>query len=83
MTYFLETMPDPLDNEREIVRKIRIDKPTRDIVKELHSSYQATDPKEKKMISLLGDLIERCIEIDPARRLTPHQALRHDLFKEL
>jgi len=78
---FLATQPDPVFADQQIVRKTRIDKPTRDITAELAESYDTTDAKEKKMVALLGDLIERCTEIDDARRITPQQALRHELFR--
>eukprot|EP01126_Amoeba_proteus_P041553 TRINITY_DN4474_c0_g2_i1.p1 TRINITY_DN4474_c0_g2~~TRINITY_DN4474_c0_g2_i1.p1 ORF type:complete len:704 (-),score=148.49 TRINITY_DN4474_c0_g2_i1:97-2208(-) len=83
LNYFLETVPDPVDRQKEIVRKVRFEKPSRDITKELINSYTATESREKRHVSLLGELISKATEVDQERRLTPQQALKHEIFKEL
>eukprot|EP01120_Amphizonella_sp_Union-15-10_P011619 TRINITY_DN4976_c0_g1_i3.p1 TRINITY_DN4976_c0_g1~~TRINITY_DN4976_c0_g1_i3.p1 ORF type:complete len:120 (+),score=5.16 TRINITY_DN4976_c0_g1_i3:60-419(+) len=50
-----------------------IDKVTgKEIVKEV--------TEEKQMVLQLADLINACLEINPAKRITPEQALKHPLF---
>jgi len=77
---FLEHSTDPTTS-KEIVRVSEISKPTRFLIKDLMNSYQDSTFAEKKHITRLCDLIEKCIEIDPAKRIEPEQALRHSLFK--
>ena len=37
------------------------------------------DDNEKNMV----DFIRRCLEVDPAKRMTCEEALRHDWFKDM
>eukprot|EP01121_Diplochlamys_sp_Union-15-3_P008364 TRINITY_DN2220_c0_g2_i1.p1 TRINITY_DN2220_c0_g2~~TRINITY_DN2220_c0_g2_i1.p1 ORF type:complete len:391 (-),score=52.36 TRINITY_DN2220_c0_g2_i1:71-1243(-) len=68
--------------QKEIVKEtIIFSKPTRDITVELHKSYGSTiADEEKKMVSQLADLIHHCLELNPVRRITPEEALKHSLF---
>lgn len=36
----------------------------------------------KKKIKQLGDLLEKCLILDPSKRYTPDQALQHPYLRE-
>jgi len=36
----------------------------------------------KRKVKQLGDLLEKCTALDPAKRLRPHEALDHPYLKE-
>ena len=59
-----------------------ISKPTRSIQQEILKSYgdAIKTPEEKKHVEQLADLIDKCLVIDPKKRITPDQSLKHPLF---
>jgi serine/threonine-protein kinase PRP4 len=77
---FLEKIEDP-DKNKEIVRVCTIKKPTRNLGKELLTAYPSANFLEKTQITQLADLIEKCLEYDPLKRIDPATALKHSLFK--
>eukprot|EP01120_Amphizonella_sp_Union-15-10_P011618 TRINITY_DN4976_c0_g1_i1.p1 TRINITY_DN4976_c0_g1~~TRINITY_DN4976_c0_g1_i1.p1 ORF type:complete len:140 (+),score=5.39 TRINITY_DN4976_c0_g1_i1:60-479(+) len=64
---------------KEIVKEVTVTKSSRDITSELLKSY-GSSKEEKQMVLQLADLINACLEINPAKRITPEQALKHPLF---
>ena len=50
--------------------------PTRPLLT-LLAGDRALDPGERETVLQLRDLLEQCLALDPARRITPVQALRH------
>jgi serine/threonine-protein kinase PRP4 len=67
---------------KELVRKIQIAKPTRNLAKEIMSSYGSviSTDDEKRMVTQMADLIDQCCTVDPRKRITPELALKHPLF---
>lgn len=81
--YFLEEYTDPVSGHVSIHRVSVPTKPSRDITRELMESYGLTSKaseEDKKLVSALGDLIQQCTILDPRKRISPEQALKHPLF---
>jgi len=64
--------------QREIVRIIKFEQrplPGKDIKSQLIPTKMA-DSEARKLV-MLADLLEKALMLDPAKRLTPSQALKH------
>ncbi|KAL9050280.1 MAG: hypothetical protein Q9162_006727 [Coniocarpon cinnabarinum] len=75
--YFRSTERDRITN-REVVKLLNFQKPTR----ELKDRILAAAPKditevERKELLLFADLLDKCLMLNPERRLTPAEALKH------
>ncbi|CRG96197.1 serine/threonine protein kinase, putative [Plasmodium gallinaceum] len=74
--------------KKEIVRVISDLRPTKNITCDLleHQYWlKGNSPKMqflKKKIKQLGDLLEKCLMLDPSKRYTPDQALQHAYLRE-
>ncbi|KAI9451287.1 kinase-like domain-containing protein [Russula earlei] len=66
----------------DVVRKVHISKPTRDMRTRLMppSSAQMKDDERKLLLSFV-DLLDRCLALDPARRITPKESLMHPFLR--
>ncbi|KAI0045783.1 kinase-like protein, partial [Auriscalpium vulgare] len=66
----------------DVVRKVHVAKPTRDLRARLMppSSAQLKDD-ERKLLTAFVDLLDKCLALDPARRITPKDALLHPFFR--
>ncbi|ETW85096.1 hypothetical protein HETIRDRAFT_309361, partial [Heterobasidion irregulare TC 32-1] len=66
----------------DIIRKVHIAKPTRDLRARLMpaASAQMKDD-ERKMLTSFIDLLDKCLALDPARRITPKEALVHPFIR--
>ena len=65
---------------REVIRLIKFEqKPTqgKDLRTLLMPNKAAVDPSEGKKAFMLADLLEKALILDPSKRLTPSQALKH------
>jgi len=64
------------------VRKVHISKPARDMRARLMplSSAQMKDDERKLLMSFI-DLLDRCLALDSARRITPKEALIHPVLR--
>lgn len=67
---------------KDVVRKVHISKPTRDLRARLipPSSAQMKDD-ERKLLTSFVDLLDRCLALDPARRIMPKEALVHPFLR--
>lgn len=72
----------------DVIRKVHISKPTRDLrarlmpnASSLASKTQAAREEETKIITAFVDLLDKCLTLDPARRITPKDALLHPFFR--
>ncbi|KZT57553.1 kinase-like protein [Calocera cornea HHB12733] len=70
------------------VRKVNMAKPTRDLRSRLMpgpsalaSKTPAAREEEIKIVTAFIDLLDKCIMLDPARRITPRDALLHPFFR--
>ncbi|SCN12667.1 serine/threonine-protein kinase PRP4K, putative [Plasmodium malariae] len=74
--------------KKEVVRVISDLRPTKNITCDLleHQYWlKGNSPKMqflKKKIKQLGDLLEKCLMLDPSKRYTPDQALQHPYLRE-
>jgi len=66
----------------DLIRKVHVSKPSRDLRIRLlpPSSAQMKDDEHKLLISFV-DLLDRCLALDPARRITPKEALAHAFLR--
>jgi len=77
---------DSIERDRvtgaDVVRKVHISKPTRDLRARLMppSSTQMKDD-ERKLLTSFVDLLDRCLALDPARRIMPKEALVHPFLR--
>lgn len=67
---------------QDVVRKVHISKPTRDLRVRLMppASMQMKDD-ERKLLTSFVDLLDKCLALDPARRITPKEALVHPFLR--
>ncbi|KAI9453902.1 kinase-like domain-containing protein [Lactarius psammicola] len=86
-TYFDEMGGfDSVEKDRvtgaDVVRKVHISKPARDLRARLMppSSAQMNDD-ERKLLTSFVDLLDKCLALDPARRITPKEALTHSFLR--
>jgi serine/threonine-protein kinase PRP4 len=63
---------------QDVVRKVHISKPTRDLGTRLMppSSIKLND-EEMKLLASFIELLDKCLTLDPSRRITPREALAH------
>lgn len=67
---------------QNVVRKVHVSKPSRDLRSRLMppSSVKMKDDEMKLLLSFI-DLLDKCIALDPSRRLTPKEALVHPFIR--
>ncbi|RDB19227.1 Serine/threonine-protein kinase prp4 [Hypsizygus marmoreus] len=65
-----------------VVRKIHISKPSRDLRARLMppASVKLKDDENKLLMSFI-DLLDKCLALDPSRRITPREALAHPFVR--
>ncbi|PBK70078.1 kinase-like protein [Armillaria solidipes] len=66
----------------DVVRKVHISKPTRDLRARLMppASVKMKDDESKLLLSFI-DLLDKCLALDPSRRITPREALAHPFIR--
>lgn len=52
-------------------------KPTRDLRTRLLSASKGLSDDESKEVNLFVDLLDRCLALNPEKRITPNEALKH------
>ena len=55
--------------------------PGRDLRARLTANTRTMSPAELKEVHHFIDLLEKCLQLDPARRITPNDALRHPFIQ--
>ncbi len=75
---FLSVEPDKSTGQ-SIVRRVMLQKPVLDLRSRLLAADAANQLKgdELKMMNHFVDFLERCLELDPAKRIKPKDALDH------
>ncbi|KAL8837594.1 MAG: hypothetical protein Q9170_002471 [Blastenia crenularia] len=62
---------------KDVVRILNFTKPTRDLRSRLLGNSRDMDEGEVKELGSFIDLLERCLNLNPEKRCTPAEALRH------
>ena len=62
---------------RDTVRLLNYNKPTRDLRARLLSSTKGMSETEVKEVTWFVDLLEKCLSLNPEKRCTPAEALKH------
>lgn len=67
---------------QDAVRKVHITKPSRDLRQRVlpPSSVKLKDEESKLLMSFV-DLLEKCLALDPSKRITPREALVHPFIR--
>ncbi|KAI1785638.1 kinase-like domain-containing protein [Ganoderma leucocontextum] len=78
---FLSVEPDRVTG-LDAVRKVHITKPTRDLRQRVlpPNSVKLKDEESKLLLSFV-DLLEKCLALDPLKRITPKEALVHPFIR--
>jgi serine/threonine-protein kinase PRP4 len=67
---------------QETVRAVHVSNPKRDLRARLMPPASARLPDEEvKLIGAFVDLLDKCLALDPAKRLTPREALMHPFIR--
>jgi serine/threonine-protein kinase PRP4 len=65
----------------DTVRKVHVSKANRDLrARLLPRSSKLADEESKPLLSFI-DLLDKCLALDPARRITPREALSHPFIR--
>ncbi|KAK4994921.1 U4/U6 small nuclear ribonucleoprotein prp4 [Elasticomyces elasticus] len=78
--YLNNLLSQEKDNLGKDVTRVRtITKPLagREIRSRLYASIKDPTPEDRKDLDLLSDLLDQCLRLDPVKRITPPDALRH------
>lgn len=62
---------------KDTMRVLNLSRPTRDLRTRLISNVKGMDDAEMKELNLFVDLLDRCLHLNPEKRCTPADALRH------
>ncbi|KAL8779209.1 MAG: hypothetical protein Q9213_007055 [Squamulea squamosa] len=62
---------------KDVVRILNFTKPTRDLRSRLMTNAKGIDDMELKELSSFIDLLDRCLNLNPEKRCTPVEALKH------
>ena len=62
---------------KDTVKVLNFSKPTRDLRTRIMGSVKGMNDAEVKEVNLFVDLLERCLNLNPEKRCTPPEALRH------
>lgn len=57
-------------------------KPTRDLRTRLMAASSGMSEAEARHLNHFHDLLDRCLAVNPEKRITPADALRHPFFQE-
>lgn len=58
-------------------------KPTRDLKTRLVINGKGMNDSELKELSLFVDLLDRCLNLNPEKRCTPNEALKHPFITRM
>ena len=62
------------------VRTLAVVKPTRDLRTRLHAASTGMSDGEARHLNHFIDLLEQCLALNPDKRITPSEALKHPFF---
>ncbi|APA14574.1 hypothetical protein sscle_13g093440 [Sclerotinia sclerotiorum 1980 UF-70] len=82
MLNFRSVEPDKLTG-KDVVKTMAFAKPSRDLRTRLISASKGLTEVEQKELTLFGDLLERCLALNPEKRITPTEALKHPFIAKM
>ena len=64
---------------KDVLRKMNITRtiPAKELKSRLFANAKGLSPADAKELTLFADLLDKCLAVDPARRITPNEALKH------
>ncbi|PBP15930.1 dual specificity tyrosine-phosphorylation-regulated kinase [Diplocarpon rosae] len=62
---------------KDTIKTLTFAKPSRDLRTRLVSASKGLTEAETKELTLFADLLDRCLALNPEKRITPTEALRH------
>ncbi|KAI9893387.1 MAG: U4/U6 small nuclear ribonucleoprotein prp4 [Vezdaea aestivalis] len=69
---------------RDVVKLINFAKPTRDLKSRILAAAKGgTDEAELKEVTLFADLLDKCLAVNPEKRITPSEALKHPFLARM
>ncbi|KAI9644812.1 U4/U6 small nuclear ribonucleoprotein prp4 [Ciborinia camelliae] len=82
MLNFRSVEPDKLTG-KDVVKTMAFAKPSRDLRTRLISASKGLTEVEQKDLTLFADLLERCLALNPEKRITPSEALKHPFIAKM
>ncbi|KAB8291317.1 hypothetical protein EYC80_010001 [Monilinia laxa] len=82
MLNFRSVEPDKLTG-KDVVKMMAFAKPSRDLRTRLISASKGLTDVEQKELTLFADLLERCLALNPEKRITPTEALKHPFIAKM
>lgn len=79
---FLSVEQDKLTG-RDTVKTLAFSRPTRDLRTRLLGKDKKLGEEEAKELGLFVDLLEKCLSVNPEKRITPSEALRHPFISRV
>ena len=76
-TRFKQYELDPVTG-KTIMRLVEINQPTKDLTSILRSSKAGAD--DTRLVSSFTNLLDQCLVLDPTKRITIQDALKHPFF---
>jgi len=68
---------------QDIVKTLAFAKPSRDLRTRLMSASKGLTDMETKDLNLFVDLLDRCLALNPEKRCTPQEALKHPFISRI
>ncbi|KAI6716167.1 hypothetical protein PZA11_001141 [Diplocarpon coronariae] len=68
---------------KDTVKTLTFAKPSRDLRTRLVSASKGLTEAETKELTLFADLLDRCLALNPEKRITPSEALRHPFILKM
>jgi len=62
---------------KDVVKMLNLVRPTRDLKTRLMSAAKGLGETDMKELNLFVDLLDRCLALNPEKRITPSEALKH------
>lgn len=66
---------------QEVVKNVSITKPKRDMRARIILSANKLKEDELKVLLSFVDLLDKCLTLDPTKRITPKEALNHPFVR--